>query len=353
MKSDKSGKQQQEPMIIVMKGPLENKKHEIACQLAEFLHYPLIDEQDIIEELDDPRSRYSTSVKILTKITKTQLQLKLQVIVNTSLSHNKWLLDLAMSKGARLLIIECKDGGDRTHEFYQDGYAWISSIDISKPFKVEEFAGKILDGPKADEKPARREDKIIPQRIFKEAHAHEFFFTEQPKMKTGSSTSSSKFQYCNYCEEVVSGPTYQCIVCDEFIFHESCAEIPTKEIILKKGGKFYLEQNPNPDEYNFSQKNECRRCKTYSSDCNNCLLQTHIKCGVLPTIWRYKEHEHPLSFVIMPFWCKYQYQCIACSKYGTYMGYKCYGCNIDIHVSCVLKEVIKLYNYYIYNSLLC
>ena len=344
-----SDKQQQQPMIIAMKGPLNNKKRQIAFHLAEFFHYPLIDEEDIIAELEDSLSNDDTiSFKILTKITKTQLQLKLQLILNTSLSHNDPLLDLAMSKGARLLIIECKDGGDQIHDFYQDEYAWIACIDVTKPFEVEEFAQKILDGPKDNKKSARGEDKIIPQRIFREAHAHEFFFTEEPKMKTGSFTSSSKLQCCNYCEEVVSGPTYQCIVCDEFIFHESCAEFYTnlKIISEEEGPMFYLEPNPNPHEYEFPQTNKCRCCETYSSDCNNCLLQTHIKCGVLPTIWRYKEHDkHSLSFVIMPFWCKYQYQCIACSKYGTYMGYKCYGCNIDLHVSCALKEVIKIYNY--------
>ena len=44
--------QLQFPLIIAMRGPSNGKKREIASSLAEFLHYPLIDEEDITIDLE-------------------------------------------------------------------------------------------------------------------------------------------------------------------------------------------------------------------------------------------------------------------------------------------------------------
>ncbi|EEF35335.1 conserved hypothetical protein [Ricinus communis] len=236
MESTKSSSQYQlpSPMIIAMKGPSNNKKLEIASSLAQFLHYPLIDEEDVTLDLKNSLTGFPKELpfKIVTQITKTQLQVKLQVIINTSLSQDTHIdhwLELARSKGAHLLIVECTNEGSQGSE-HGVGYAPVLRIDISKPFTVEEFVPTIMNAVEFHEK-ANHEGKsqpevskeitqvheTIPQRIFMEAHAHEFSFTTEPKM------DSTKLR-CNYCEDFISGPTYQCIECDGFILHKSCAE---------------------------------------------------------------------------------------------------------------------------------
>ena len=92
--------QLQFPLIIAMRGPSNGKKRQIASSLAEFLHYPLIDEEDITSDLETSPSTSSNEspFKIITKVTKTQLQLKLQVIINSSLSQKSHVDQLGFRK---------------------------------------------------------------------------------------------------------------------------------------------------------------------------------------------------------------------------------------------------------------
>ena len=143
--------QLQFPLIIAMRVPSNGKKREIASSLAEFLHYPLIDEEDITIDLETSPSTSSNEspFKIITKVTKTQLQLKLQVIINSSLSqktHIDHLSELASSQSAHLLIVECtNNGGANLDPRYEVGYSPFFSIDTSKPFIVTDFAPAIID----------------------------------------------------------------------------------------------------------------------------------------------------------------------------------------------------------------
>ena len=329
-----------------MRGPSNGKKRQIASSLAEFLHYPLIDEEDITSDLETSPSTSSNEspFKIITKVTKTQLQLKLQVIINSSLSqktHIDHLSELASSQSAHLLIVECTNGGANLDYPYEVGYIPVFSIDTSKPFIVTDFAPEIIDAAvkfheevdsKADNSQVP-EAPAIPERFFTEAHAHEFSFTTEPKMARDSGKPFS----CCYCQKPISGPTYKCVVCDDFILHKSCAESDPKLEVIEEECPFYVKSHPT--EYSFPEENKCKRCDHYSSDCNNCLLQTHIKCGLLPTIFRYDIDIHPLSFVIMPLWFRYEFKCFACSEYGRSISYKCYSCNIDLHISCAISKV--------------
>ena len=141
-------------MIIAMKGSSSSKKTEIATKLAAFLRYPLIDEGDVISALEssDPPIFPSTEddykdlpFEIVSDISSTQLRLKLNVIMNSELSqrtHFEHLVQMASSKGASLLIVDCEvqNGG----ALYDVGDVPKLSIDITKPFVVEEFVPAIL-----------------------------------------------------------------------------------------------------------------------------------------------------------------------------------------------------------------
>ncbi|KAJ9158917.1 hypothetical protein P3X46_024460 [Hevea brasiliensis] len=364
-----SGEQKQLklPVIIAIRGSLNNQQSEIAYKLAMSLNHPLIDERDIsqmIPDLQNPLLTPSTtatstsfskdlSFKLAIQISSTLLLLKFPVIINTSLSeiyHFELLLQLAASKEALLIIIDCSS--DQINPFLDNDYrakhVRFFSISMMETFDVERFVPKILgavenyeavhlqdpkgggEGSKFEVFDPSQDSKMMPDlSLLTEAHAHEFSFTEEPKI-------GSNELHCNHCQNVISGPIYQCVECDEFILHKACAELSTDLEVISKSCLFYI--NPKPSYYNFPVTYKCKVCEAYSSKCNNCLLQTHIRCGVLPTICRHERHEHPLSFVIMPFWFDYEYKCYECDKFGKFIGYKCFGCCLDFHTSCAISK---------------
>ncbi|KAF2319848.1 hypothetical protein GH714_019605 [Hevea brasiliensis] len=365
-----SGEQKQPklPVIIAIRGSLNNQQSEIAYKLAMSLNHPLIDERDIsqmIPDLQNPLLTPSTtatstsfskdlSFKLAIQISSTLLLLKFPVIINTSLSeiyHFELLLQLAASKEALLIIIDCSS--DQINPVLDNDYrakhVRFFSISMMERLMWRDLSLRYLGLWKTMKRYIFRTLKVevkvkganlkylILHRIvmmpdlslLTEAHAHEFSFTEEPKI-------GSNELHCNHCQNVISGPIYQCVECDEFILHKACAELSTDLEVISKSRLFYI--NPKPSYYNFPVTYKCKVCESYSSKCNNCLLQTHIRCGVLPTICRHERHEHPLSFVIMPFWFDYEYKCYECDEFGKFIGYKCFGCCLDFHTSCAISK---------------
>ncbi|KDP21127.1 hypothetical protein JCGZ_21598 [Jatropha curcas] len=263
-----------------MKGPSSSKKSEIAKKLAEFLVYPLIDEKDIIPDLQTSSTLLSDdlSFKIIARISSMQLRLKLGVILNPPVfdhTHFDHLIQLAGTNNARLVIVKCTTEVDDQAHDYDIGNVPNFNINIAEPFVVDGFAPAILihgaefqeivdfqlqgdEGNKSNPSQPSNNDKIIPKRPLTEAHAHEFSLIENPNI-----ISSNKHKnLCNHCRESISGPIYQCVECNEFVLHKSCAEIasnigglvPTesmlqeasairREMIIKAIGAGYILQN--------------------------------------------------------------------------------------------------------------
>ncbi|KAJ9189913.1 hypothetical protein P3X46_001161 [Hevea brasiliensis] len=320
MDSAKTGTDVKSLMIIAIKGSSSSEKSEIAIKLVEFLEYPLIDEEDITPSLQNSLPNSSSKYddlpfQIVTQISSTQLRLKLRVIISTQLSqrnHFEYLLQLASSKEARLIIIEC---GTQVHQNWDSQHVTKLNIYTTKP--LEEAVPEILTSC-----------KTAP---FKEAHAHEFSFRQKPKV-------DSITLRCNYCNQFVSsGPTYQCIVCKEFTLHKKCAKLPKKLELLSKVCPSYLRENP--PEHKFPKKHKCNLCERFSSSCHDCLLHIQIKLGFLPTILPFEGHQHPLNFIIMPLGYGYQYKCFLCDKLGKSIGYKCYKCKLDLHIDCAINNI--------------
>ncbi|XP_021661564.2 uncharacterized protein LOC131173359 [Hevea brasiliensis] len=148
------------PTMIAIKGPSSVKKTEIATKLANFLHYPLIDEADVIVALQNSITTSPTNdsnisaeyydelpFKIACQITSTQLDLELKVIFNTVLSersHFEHLVQLANSHEACLLVIDCEDENHGFNDCYSVGNVRKLKIDTTKAFVVEEFVPAML-----------------------------------------------------------------------------------------------------------------------------------------------------------------------------------------------------------------
>ncbi|KAJ9154134.1 hypothetical protein P3X46_027501 [Hevea brasiliensis] len=163
------------------------------------------------------------------------------------------------------------------------------------------------------------------------------------------SKKASKDEFaCKSCSKLLSGPSYQCVDCEDFNLHKFCTESAPN---LDKCPPFL--RTVKPDQYAFRRTHKCGNCEEFLDDCCDCLPQTHLNHGFLPTILHSSRHKHFLNFIIMPFKYNYQYKCCICDQLGSSVSYKYNDCFYDVHVNCVLPSIIKTKNSEHYFILRC
>ncbi|PSS35980.1 Cytidylate kinase [Actinidia chinensis var. chinensis] len=179
---------------------------------------------------------------------------------------------------------------------------------------------------------------------------------------------------CQGCLQPISDPVYyECEGC--YIYaHKSCAELPNKKELMPSLYPPLLQDLP--DQYSFPEIHRCRDCESNSIDdpdcdtnngddpdgdesngsddpdgetnsgddesngpCNQCLFETNLRCGVLPSIVLHDCHQHPLRIQLNPFRSNHEFDCKACGDYGEHASYSCSDCGTDTfecHLSCAL-----------------
>ncbi|XVF42070.1 hypothetical protein PTKIN_Ptkin01aG0330500 [Pterospermum kingtungense] len=318
------------PMILAVKGQRE-LRGEVACKLAKHLKYPLIEQEEITLLLQNSQhpNPNDISYEIVHKIASIQLtQLKLGVIINTPLcqeTHFDNLKQLENSAGGVLVIIQClpKDG---SKDFDIRGVSRLIVDTRKQPFVAEDFVSKELDK--------------VRKRKYRHLHALTFNnqLTDEHELR------------CKRCEKDIQGPSYGCILgCEDYIFDEACAELKGDlEHAREKCPKYLRVREP---EYLFSKelRHNCSRCrskqKDFSDSCHDCLFQTNMKGEFLPIIVNHESHAHPLNLVMMPLSYNYEFRCAACGDFGHSISYRCYDCNFNLHVSCILLPLTVHYDY--------
>lgn len=347
------------PLIIATKGPSLSSTSRIARELADAYKHPLIDEDDITKALESIRPSSSSRTKIsdehfrqlifevLYHLASAQLNRQISVTVNTALSDRAYLdqlASLARSMKACLIIIECD-----AQDHQKAGYAVPGDI-LKLPVNTELLfsSDKVISGDPstaiphtASEEPLQYNPSgTVPlqsspsqEKVPKESdrkkpmndHLHALSLSEKPRKDKLA---------CKSCLKLISDQNYHCEECDEFILHKSCAETPDQiKAIAQNCPQYLRELSPR---YEFLNTHKCRSCDEFSTRCYDCLLETNLQGGFLPSILHHKWHEHPLNFIIMPHGFNYQYLCCTCGKLGKSISYKCYDCNYDLHINCAL-----------------
>ncbi|CAL1397961.1 unnamed protein product [Linum trigynum] len=361
--------------ILAMKGRSQDWNKVVAFNLARFLKYPLVDTHDIHQTLQKSFSssfssqtteESSATLVVAYGFASTQLNLKIPVIINGPPSAT-WR-PLAVSSGARLVIIECHPPGEEVGRQHHrdDDYAGRGDDDGISLFhvdaesfdrkKAEDIVSKIhLLSRQHDEKlynpsttkttnkvaPAAKEKKEEGKQTRRRKNDHLHQWVEKPPNDDSGCIACSpdvvhftKFPW----------PYYKCTDCD-FTLHKLCAEAPNKpvDVIANTYCPPYLKAfRP---QYNFPSKYLCKNCRRddveeeFSADCHDCLTTTNLQCNFLPTVLMNDHvHGHRLSLVIMPFGYDYKYPCGRCDALGYSVGYKCYECNElpNFHVACAL-----------------
>ncbi|KAJ9166224.1 hypothetical protein P3X46_021005 [Hevea brasiliensis] len=339
------------PLIIAMEdhsGSQSNNGGKVSQELAKFLRCPLISENDVAEALQKfPLTTSSKSAKYqvpnelaqhlpfeaVIQIASTQLSLGINVVINTQLSHPanvEKLVQLESNGKARLIIIEF-DTNDQHHN-YNVGNVKKLLVD-EESFDVEEVIDEMstLLQHTTEDNAIKNQKKIKPPTI---DHLHALSLSEKPK--------EDKL-LCKSCSNLISGSCYECVDCNEFILHKSCGESAPNVKVLSQNRPSFLSE-VKPDQYDLEDMQKCANCEEFQDDCCDCLLQTHLRHGFVPTILYPKQHEHFLNFIIMPFKYNYQYKCCVCDELGSSVSYKCYDCFYDVHVNCILPGTIKMNN---------
>ncbi|KAK8271980.1 hypothetical protein V6Z11_D11G298700 [Gossypium hirsutum] len=312
------------PIILAVKG---QTRKTVAYELAKHLKYPVIDQDEITLVLQNSECLDNISFKIALSIASIQLkELKLGVIISIPLSQKEHLDNLkkqAKSAGAFLVIIQClpKDG---SNDFNIEGVPRLI-VDPTKPtFDAENFVSDELDK--------------VRKRSYR--HLHPLIFKNKL-------TAESKVE-CSRCQKTISGPNYQCFLgCDEYIFHKDCGEHPGNlEQVGKNCPKYLRVTEP---EYLFPKKSNCKICeyksKEFSDGCHDCLFQTNMEGEFLPIIVNHESHAHPLNLLMMPLSYNYEFRCSGCGGFGHSISYRCYDCNFNLHVSCMLLPQTVSYDY--------
>ncbi|KDP43920.1 hypothetical protein JCGZ_20930 [Jatropha curcas] len=314
----------------------------VAAKLASFLKYPLVDQNDITRALlnlitptqlpDELTS--NLPFETVCQITSTQLGLNINLVLNLVLSHSthlKKLVELASSRKAHLIIMECGTQNNNNLGYDIERVPKIrvdkNSLDVQK-IVSEMFI--LLE--KKDKDDARETESLEKSNIRQPTndHLHVLNFYEQQK--------NIEFE-CRRCSRPCDGTFYKCEDCDEFNLHKVCAESASK---VRDCPPFLRSVKPN--HYDFPKTYKCKNCQKFSFDCYDCLFGTHLSNEFLPTILHSRHHSHRLNLTVIPFRYNYQYLCNFCEKVGSSVSYKCYECNYDVHVDCILPEAIKTKN---------
>ncbi|KDP47163.1 hypothetical protein JCGZ_00054 [Jatropha curcas] len=328
-------RQLQVPLVVVVKDHSGNKK--ISRELAESLRCPLIDEIDFTQALQKislPSSTITQAInepesdlafEFVSQIVLTHLKLKLNVVINLLLYNdarlNK-LVELEDSENARLIFIQSKTNNRQDDD--SDRHI-LKVITDDESFNAKEVVTKMFDLCSHPKKGSH--EKIIKEPT--NDHLHELVLFQEPRL--------NKIQ-CKRCLELVSGRSYECVECNEYTFHKFCAEASPN---VRDCPPWLREKKPK--HYDFPRTYKCNNCEEFLYGCCDCLFQTNLELGFLPAILYDidEAHQHFFNLIIMPFKYNYQYKCIICDEVGSSVGYKCYDCNYDAHVNCILPIVEK------------
>ncbi|GKV20248.1 hypothetical protein SLEP1_g30404 [Rubroshorea leprosula] len=259
--------------------------------------------------------------------------MEIRVVISAPLHkriHFDQLEKLAQSADASLMVVQCRTQDERDDSDVR-GVVKLA-VDTSTPFNVEKLVKEMLD--------ARELLKL-------KCHFHAL------KLYTDGKDE----QNCKRCSKNISGPCHRCVECDKHNFHKSSAESASSLDGLRENCPSYLKGN-KPNYKYFSEQHRCESCEVsnsnFSEDCHHCLFQTNMKLGHLPIVLRHNSHAHPLSLIIMPHAHNYKYACCGCGELGESISYRCFDCNFNLHIGCVLLQPVlkKLRAYATYILLL-
>ncbi|THG00052.1 hypothetical protein TEA_018113 [Camellia sinensis var. sinensis] len=384
-------------LIIAMKGHPCTGKTTMAQKLAKALNCPPLADDDVCrciaqKDLPPPPPTTTTttteterlnnlSFGILCKIASIQLRMGHQLIIDSSLHHEahlEKLHQLSASTKACLVIVECipRDryewkqwlkhrSESEEMPFWYKPSTWDDLNNIllelydnfdydmkDVPTLVIDTTEYVKDSKLADavknnglnKKPlldTKTDDDEGQEWVEEEVDTHYHEFT--------LSYASENFVTdiaCGGCLQPIFDPDqvyYKCSYSDCFLFaNKFCAELSIDKKQLQPHQQPPFLQSL-PHKYAFPEIHRCKSCQANDEsfdECTECLFETNLRCGLLPSIVHHNCHDHTLTIMLNPFSYWEEFECMACGESGKHASYSCYVCNpegsFECHLGCAL-----------------
>ncbi|KAH0941222.1 LOW QUALITY PROTEIN: hypothetical protein HID58_000859 [Brassica napus] len=146
------------------------------------------------------------------------------------------------------------------------------------------------------------------------------------KLKEGSD-ANGKSRRCTICAyPIFSTLFYDCMVCDYFIIHQKCADLPKKKI-----DSFYKMSMTLVS--NSCELNLCDACQNYFED---------VKCSILPKLVEHKNDKDHFLTLCYGEKTRDQYWCEVCEEdlNPEKWFYSCDQCGVTLHIKCTFGDFI-------------
>ncbi|KAK9154602.1 hypothetical protein Sjap_002082 [Stephania japonica] len=145
---------------------------------------------------------------------------------------------------------------------------------------------------------------------------------------------------CSGCKAgVLGGVIYICKTCN-YCLHVSCSQMP-RRITHPADGTHTLTLLTSPvyPEGVFRCDACGRQGKGFCFHCNECQLDIHVDCAVLPLSVAHRAHLHPLTLAFRSPYKKNSFCCDICKGIGLNQWlYRCALCSFDAHLDCTSKD---------------
>ncbi|THG04945.1 hypothetical protein TEA_012167 [Camellia sinensis var. sinensis] len=182
-----------------------------------------------------------------------------------------------------------------------------------------------------------------------DAHYHEFTLSYANENSVTDITCGGCLQPISDSDQVY----YKCSDSDCSLFaHKLCAELSIDKKQLQPHQQPPFLQSL-PHEYAFPEIHRCESCQANDKsfdECAECLFETNLRCGLLPSIVHHNCHEHPLTIMLNPFSYWVEFECMACGESGKNASYSCYVCDpegsVGCHLGCALLPQTFKYKYH-------
>ena len=200
--------QLQIPLIIAMKDDPIGSSHSriIGQKLASFLKYPFIDQKDVTQTILNTAKTEITNqlahklgFEVVCLIASTQLDSKINLIINSPLSDNVHLDRLAQvvasSEEGRMIIIESNNTTKKTKDGY-DAAGKIGKLKIdAETFDAKKAVSEISSTLYRMEKGKSVAESAKSRALPRNDHLHELVLSEKPRKDN---------LVCKICSNVLS-----------------------------------------------------------------------------------------------------------------------------------------------------
>ncbi|KAG2249451.1 hypothetical protein Bca52824_089079 [Brassica carinata] len=155
------------------------------------------------------------------------------------------------------------------------------------------------------------------------------------KLKEGSD-ANGKSRRCTACTyPIFSTLFYDCTVCDYFIIHQKCADLPKKKIDSFYKMSMTLVSNSN-------ELNLCDACQNYFEGfmyiSDNGIINLDVRCGSISEPFVHEGHPHHSLYIN---YSKKDKLCNACGDKAC-MVFSCEECDFVLDVKCsILPKMVK------------